>query len=127
MFVTVSESVPDNPLVGTSWLLAAIDQGVIPPGSSNITLSFTSQNQLNGSGGCNSYSASYTLSGSNISIGTITSSQLLCDEETMALEQQYFTSLAGATTYELTGTLLNIDSSTGERLQYNGLAAATTQ
>jgi heat shock protein HslJ len=125
--VTVSESVPDNPLVGTSWLLAAIGQGVMPPGSANITLAFTSPSQLNGSGGCNSYSASYTVSGSNISIGAIASSQLLCDEETMALEQQYFTILAGATTYELRGTLLNITSSTGERLQYNALAAATTQ
>lgn len=125
--VTVSESVPDNPLLGTSWLLNAIDQGVVPPGSPNVTLSFTSQSQLNGSGGCNSYSASYTVNGNNISISNITSSQMLCDDQVMQLEQQYFTALQGATTYQLANGLLSIVSTTGETLQYSALVATPAQ
>jgi len=125
--VTVSQSVPDNPLLGTRWLLAAIGQGVVAPGSPNITLSFTSQSQLNGSGGCNSYSANYTVDGTSISIGPIITSQIACDEAVMQMEQTYFATLQGATTSELSGgTLLNINSSTGERLQYNALVAAPT-
>ncbi len=125
--VTVSQSVPDNPLLDTSWLLTAIGQGVIAPGSPNITLSFTSQSQLNGSGGCNSYSANYTIDGTSISIGPITTSKLSCNEAVMKMEQTYFATLLGATSFELSGgTLLNINSATGERLQYNVLVATPT-
>ncbi len=115
--VVVTESVPDNPLVGTNWTLTAIGQGVIPPGLS-ITLSFTSQNQLNGFGGCNSYSASYQVNGSSISISGFSATQALCGEEIDTVESLYFTTLQGVTSYQLDGSTLTISGS-GDPLQYN--------
>jgi heat shock protein HslJ len=98
--VIVSDSIPENPLVGTNWTLSAIGQGVIPPNIS-ITLSFSSQSQLNGFGGCNSYSANYQVNGSNLSISGFRSTRTSCGEDIDNVESLYFASLQGATSYQL--------------------------
>lgn len=116
--VTVSQVVPDNPLTGTNWRLTAIGQGVLAPDTAPITLSFTSDSQLNGSGGCNSYSAGYTVNGSNLTVSLLITTGIACDEATMQTEQAYFSAFQGATSFEIVGTTLNIQSTTGERLQY---------
>lgn len=116
--VTVSDSKPDNPLLGTSWTLAAIGQGVIPPQIS-ITLSFSSESQLNGFGGCNSYSAGYQVNGTNLSISGFSSTQVLCGEEIDGVESLYLSTLQGATSYQVESSTLTIASSTGDPLQYN--------
>lgn len=116
--VTVTDSTPDNPLVGTNWTLSAIGQGVIPPDTS-ITLSFSSPSQLNGFGGCNSYSANYQVNGSNLSIRGFTSTRTSCGEDIDNQESLYFATLQGAASYQVDGGRLTISSSTGDPLQYN--------
>jgi len=116
--ISVSESLPDNPLLGTSWSLASIDNGVPIP-DTTLTAAF-SQDTVNGSGGCNAYSASYQVNGENISIGSITSTQLLCDDEVLEQESLYFSALETATSYTL-GSQLTISTTAGQMI-YNPLA-----
>src|SRR3712207_5105971 len=57
-----TEAVDDNPLAGTSWVLDAFGApGAEAPavGETPVTLEFSADNQVSGSGGCNSYNGIY--------------------------------------------------------------------
>ncbi len=97
---------PDG-LANTRWTL--ISQGA--PGSetpvianSGLTLVFGAAGQATGSGGCNSFGATYQVKGSGITFGPINSTMKACaDTSLMQQEQLYFLALQKATTFNMKG------------------------
>ncbi len=94
-------------LANTHWTL--ISQGT--PGSetpviagSGLTLEFGAAGQATGSGGCNTFGATYQIKGNGITFGPINSTMKACaDNSLMQQEQQYFLALQKATTFNMNG------------------------
>jgi len=126
--VEVVDSTPDNPLVGTSWGLVSYalngtETAVIE--GTTISASF-SDSSIDGTAGCNEYSASYKVDGSNISIGTPITSQILCSEPEGIMDQEsaYLRLLPTAATYQTSNGQLSISDSSGQViLKYSQLVA----
>ena len=108
---------PSNPLAGTSWTLSTMN-GQPPLDGTTITLAF-SDSAVSGNGGCNTYGGSYAVDGNNISIGALTSTQVLCGTEIDQQEQQYFNLLGSANTYQLDSGQLVLFSGGSEVLRFN--------
>ena len=70
---------------------------------------------MSGSGGCNTYSGSYTISGQAMAIGPLGTTGLACAQPVMDQETQYLATLQGAVDYEIQGNELRIDSQVGDQ------------
>lgn len=67
-----------------------------------------------GHAGCNWYGGDYELKGNNISITELRNTEMWCGEQINKLEQEYFTALRDAESYEIEGGKLRINC--GNRL-----------
>ena len=77
--------------------------------NSAITLEFAENNQVGGSGGCNSYGAKVEVQGKTLTISEIVSTLMACvDDQVMEQETQYFTALQGVSNYEISGDNMTI-------------------
>jgi heat shock protein HslJ len=91
--VSVTEAALENPLAGTRWQVASFwdaelsDTGLVLPGTT-LTVAFDKTGKVNGSSGCNSYSASYVLSGSQLAITPPTGTNKLCSTPSGIMEQE---------------------------------------
>src|SRR3954454_1341261 len=97
----------------TDWTLQYFSEDAQAAGkdvtSSHITIKFEADGNLNGSGGCNSYSSTYTVSGQKMTISDkIISTLMFCAEPVMNNEQQYFRLLPTVSAYALKGGNLNL-------------------
>lgn len=105
-------------LANTQWRLVSFGEpGVETPvmESSSITLEFDTQGQVDGSGGCNSYSARYEVQGNQLSFGEITRTLRACEQEGITQqEQNYFQALEVAGRFELDGDHLAIRYDDGQ-------------
>jgi heat shock protein HslJ len=111
---------PGNPLADTAWVLVSM-HGMTPllP-STEITARFDGDDALSGSGGCNTYSASYQVSGPEMRIQDLTATRQLCGEEIDEQESTYFRALEASSTYSFDGSQLVIQAPSGtEILRYN--------
>lgn len=87
------------------WILkSGVGTQLLP--NTEITAEFK-DGKLTGSGGCNQYSASYTVEPLNqtsgkIQIQGIASTKVFCDEEINAQEESYFQALQQVREYKLT-------------------------
>lgn len=117
--VVVSDSAPNNPLAGTSWLVTGYNNGSGGVASvlegTSLTMSFGTDGELHGSAGCNSYSAIYSVEGSTLSIGPMTSTNQTCSEPegVMQQEQAFMAALGSAATYGISGNQLTIQNGSG--------------
>jgi heat shock protein HslJ len=119
----VSEGVPQNPLAGTSWQVAAIYDtavggvGVVLPDTS-LTADFGDGGRMNGSAGCNTYSARYLVEGDQLAITPPTSSSRLCSEPEGIMEQEaaFLSALMAAESYVLADEELQILDAAGNPL-----------
>jgi putative lipoprotein len=68
---------------------------------------------LSGSGGCNSYNASYETDGSSIEIGPAAATLMACEEPVMDQEQVFFAGLGNAAEYSITGNELGLADAEG--------------
>ena len=101
-------------LAGSEWTLISFetDTGVIPAArEAPATLTFSAAGEqadrLSGSGGCNRYFASYTLTGDRLHIRAMGSTRMMCDPVRMAQEDRFFQALSTAEHCELSqGELL---------------------
>jgi heat shock protein HslJ len=106
-------------LAGTSWQATGINNGkqavVGDSGTAKVTATFGADGTLSGSGGCNTYSATYTTSGeSTIAIGPAAATMKACEPQSvMDTEQQYFAALANSTTFQLDANSLTLRDSSG--------------
>ncbi|NWF69092.1 MAG: META domain-containing protein [Chloroflexi bacterium] len=102
-------------VAGTAWQLESIDE---TPVSSAITLQFDAANGVSGSGGCNQYSSSYTLTGTAIRFEVVVSTRMACAEALMQQEGAYFAALEAAERIDLRGERLTIATSDGQTLTF---------
>jgi heat shock protein HslJ len=114
--VQVSATAPENPLANTFWTLSAYYDGAqmqaVLPGTL-LTTNFDASGGVTGSGGCNTYSATYTVSGSDLTISQPLATGKLCDTEISDQEASFFAAMEEAATFSLEGGQLYILGSTG--------------
>jgi heat shock protein HslJ len=115
--ITVIPAAPENPLAGTAWMASSYNNGtgavVSVMAGTNVTAAFDAS-QLSGSGGCNSYSGTYSVSGSNIAVSPLATGQMMCGEPgVMEQEQQFLAALQSAATYQLDGNRLELRRADG--------------
>jgi PKD repeat protein len=118
--VQVSAAQPPTPaplpLEGTLWTL----QNTLP--DAPVTIAFQ-QGAVNGFGGCNSYSGSYSAFGNTISIGPLVVTGGVCDPAITEQESLYLARLQVVNEYEIEGNQLRLSGRIGNesfRLVYNG-------
>ena len=95
-------------LAGSAWTLISFetDTGVIEASTeAPATLAFSPAGEhagrLDGSGGCNSYSGSYTLTGDRLHISQMGSTRMMCDPLRMEQEDRFFQALSTAERCEI--------------------------
>lgn len=75
---------PDAALVGTVWVLESLVEGLGPDGSvSSVagepSLELTEDGEVRGDTGCNTFSGSYELDGTTLTLGPLTVTEMACD------------------------------------------------
>jgi heat shock protein HslJ len=76
---------------------------------STLTAEFGPDGSVSGGGGCNDFSGKYTISGTDIHIGPLASTQKACaDEEVNKQEHGYFAALESARSFEQIGDELTL-------------------
>ena len=106
-------------LTGHTWTLTRLvadgDEKVLSS-ANPITLSFQAQDHsLSGGSGCNTYGASYTLTGSQIHITGMRSTLVFCDDAgVMDLEFAYLQSLQGVESVRIDGDTLTLEGAHGQ-------------
>jgi heat shock protein HslJ len=99
-------------LPGSSWIVTAYNNGkqavVSTMAGTDLTANFGTDGNLTGNSGCNTYSASYKIDGSNITIGPAATTRMACEQAVMDQEQQYLSALSTAATYRLDGSKLEL-------------------
>ena len=113
----LSYTAESTDLTGTGWSATGVNNGrdavVGIAEADTITAEFGDGGQLTGSGGCNTFSATWSTDGSSITISTPASTKETCGTEVDQTEQQYFAALANATTFERSGNTLTLRDATG--------------
>lgn len=94
----------------TVWVMESYGDGNNPTPAEKgvvVTAVFSLEGMVNGSSGCNSYSAGYTVQGNSIDIQPPISTYMACPQ---GLEQEvnYLAALDAAETYQIVGTRLQI-------------------
>jgi heat shock protein HslJ/uncharacterized protein YraI len=93
-------------LPNTSWVVVALNAGVAPVPGSTLTAAFSSDGQVSGSGGCNSFSGPYQAGSNDITIGPLATTLIACEEALSTQEQVYLGALQGARAYSISGSQL---------------------
>jgi heat shock protein HslJ len=115
---------PQKPLINTQWVLTSYgDAGNPTPSEQGVvtTALFSADGTVNGSAGCNQYSAGYSTQDGQISITAPTSTMMACDT---GIEQEYtyLTALENAENYRILGATLEISyAGGGGVLRYSSL------
>jgi heat shock protein HslJ len=111
--------VPD-PLAGTRWEVVNYNNGrgalVTPLLDTRLTMEFGANGNLSGISGCNTYTASYQVTGSNITIGLPGGTQQFCEEPEGIMEQEaeFLAALQSAATFSINGSRLEMSTAGGQ-------------
>jgi heat shock protein HslJ len=113
----------DQRFEGTEWILDQAESGFETPTAAVVTAQFGADGRLSGNGGCNDYSTSYEVDGSELEVSAqIASTLRLCAGLIGGVETAYFARLPKARSYAIDGRVLTITTS-GEPLVYRSLDA----
>jgi heat shock protein HslJ len=108
----IFEPQPPLSLIGSSWLVHSYNNGrgavITPLPDTRVTAEFGDDATISGSSGCNTYSGTYSVDGTSLSIGPLATTRLACDEPVMEQEQAYLEALQAATQFELTTERLTL-------------------
>jgi heat shock protein HslJ len=111
--------VPES-LAGTNWTLGSFhtaDAVSSVIAGTTITAVFTEDGSVAGSAGCNRYFASYTNTGTSMSIGAAGSTKMYCTGlGVMQQESTYLASLTRTAAFTLTGNRLSLADGNGTTL-----------
>ncbi|MCB8984580.1 MAG: META domain-containing protein [Ardenticatenaceae bacterium] len=103
-------------LAGTSWQLQSL-QGAEVLADTAITAVFGSDGTLSGNAGCNTYSTSYTVDGSSLTINPmIISTMMACEDSIMQQETSYLAVLPTAVSWAVDGDTLTLSDASGAAL-----------
>jgi polar amino acid transport system substrate-binding protein len=119
--VNVTEGTPQNPLAGTRWQVANFldvelgDVGVVLPGTT-LTMAFDRNGRVNGSSGCNTYSASYLVSGSQLTMTLPSGTGMLCSTPAGIMEQEaaFLALLPSVGGFSIEGSSLYLKDASGQ-------------
>ena len=107
-------------LAGSSWTLVEFETekdmiAVVKDAPATLTFGAEDEqaNRINGTGGCNRYFGSYTLTNDSISVSPLGATRMACSPEQMAQEDRFIQALSTATSYELRNDELLIKYSGG--------------
>jgi heat shock protein HslJ len=100
-------------LEGTRWMLVTLKGE--PPLAGTAPAAEFSADQISGSTGCNHYFGAYAVSGSDITIGNVASTEMWCadPEGVMDQEQAFLVALRSAASYRLAGERLELLDAAG--------------
>jgi heat shock protein HslJ len=91
---------PADLLTGGEWRVTGIG-GRSVAGETPPTLEFTAGGGLSGSGSCNRYAGSYTLSGEGLGTSGVAATRMACAEPTMDQEQRFLAALSAVHRFEI--------------------------
>lgn len=95
-------------VTGKVWVLTEL-MGKPPMDGTGISAEFTADGKVSGSAGCNRYSGTYTISGSNITFSSpMASTMMMCEQAVMDQESAYLKALGEAKTYAIKGDQLTL-------------------
>ena len=100
-------------LEGEDWILT---QMLTAGGQTEIVdvgVSASFGTTVSGTSGCNRYNASYEASGSEISFGPISGTQMACPEAQSSTEARYLQLLDGVGSYEVSGRSMSMNDADG--------------
>lgn len=110
---------PEATLAGTSWTLTEL--GGKPPVASArpVSLEFGLDGRVNGSAGCNRYTATYTEAAGKLQVGQGASTRMMCPGEgVMEQEAAFLKALTGALSVTRDGERLTIKAADGTTLVF---------
>jgi heat shock protein HslJ len=106
-------------LTSGTWLLKSYDSGagtmVTTLSGTEVTAKFNSDGSLEGSGGCNTYSGTFTAYADVLRVGSISATRTSCDEPEGIMEQEaaYLAALGSAANFTILGNELKVLNSNG--------------
>ncbi|SFX79525.1 META domain-containing protein [Marinospirillum alkaliphilum] len=98
---------PVSLLTQGEWMIEDIaGRGIID--SSRVSLRFSADGRISGTGSCNRYAGSYHLSGEGLQIGPLLATKMACAPALMQQEQTFFRVLEATSAFDITpdGALL---------------------
>ena len=113
------------PLEGTAWILTTIATPETQAVSSTIAgTKVTAQfdaGMVSGSGGCNTYHGTYEASASSLTLGPLTATRKMCEQDVSTQEQRYLSALDATASFTIDGDQLSLFDDAGQMLlQFSG-------
>ena len=108
------------PLEGAVWQLKELpgpQSAALGRLTRPVTIRFES-GQLSGFAGCNNFSGSYSLTGDELKIGPVASTQMACPEPGSSVENAFHAALAGTLRYAVDGDGLSATTASGATLRF---------
>lgn len=107
-----------QPTLTGAWAMTGYNNGkqavVSKKSGTTVTASFGDGDRVSGSSGCNTFSGLFEVTGGDVSIGPLVSTQKMCpDADLMSQERLYLKALQAATTFELRGDTLTLRDGDG--------------
>jgi imidazolonepropionase-like amidohydrolase/heat shock protein HslJ len=111
-----SPKAPESKLTEIEWTLAALGGEAIPgqTGGRPITLSFSPDGRVSGSGGCNRVSGSYTRQGDALKFGPLATTRMACPA--MDLERRFLGALAATARWKIVSGALELSDASAKLL-----------
>jgi heat shock protein HslJ len=94
-------------LWGTSWRLEDL-AGAGAIDEAQATLEFPENGRVSGSGSCNQFNGTVTITGNSIAFGPLGTTKMACSEPVMQQESRFLAALNDAQRFELEGSFLSI-------------------
>lgn len=106
-------------LVGTSWRVTGYNNGrqavVSVREGTSLTLQFSADGRVSGTGGCNRYTGTYTRSGDGIGLGPLGATRRTCAEPAGVMDQEadFLRALGSASQARMDGDRLELRTASG--------------
>ncbi len=112
----------DQELNGTKWLLTGYNNGaggfVSVVAGTAVTAAFSEENLFSGNSGCNSYSGTFVVTGSGITIGPLAMTEMYCMDPVGVMDQEgaYLAAVQTAASYRVGPGDLTLMDADGKRM-----------
>ena len=124
MFTDRAVAEPARALFDTKWtvdtIVASGGSASSVPSGVTATMTFTRDNKVTGSTGCNSFGGSVTVAGDQITFGDLASTRKACSGAAGALEADFLKIVDGTVAYRIEGDRLILDKPDGSGLRLVG-------
>ena len=103
---------PGGDLTGVHWVLSEDTDLGVPTTGVVVTADFA-DGRMSGNSGCNSYSASFKVSGDAMTLGPAAGTKMACPPAESAVEQAYLERLSKVASYALSDSTLELKDADG--------------